>query len=79
MTMTMPGDDVDYLAVDVVCQERIPMPLRGADRMEAVRRLTARGLRADEIARLLCMRTADYVYSIQRRQEGVAREHHTDG
>jgi len=45
--------DYDELAVEIVCVERVPMRLVGCDRVEAVRRLSAKGLQALNIAALL--------------------------
>lgn len=45
--------DVDEIALSIVCDERVPMKLRGADRLEALRRLVAKGLRTGEIGRLV--------------------------
>lgn len=58
--------NLDELAIDVVVIERIPMPLiRRADRAEAVRRLSAKGLQSGQIADLLCC-TSTLVRRIQR-------------
>jgi hypothetical protein len=46
-------DDLDLLAIDWVVIERIPMRLTGNDRIEAIRRLTLKGLRAMDIGALL--------------------------
>lgn len=50
--MTTPADFYDEIAVSIVCDERVPMRLTGADRLEAVRRLSAAGLSASEIGKL---------------------------
>lgn len=56
----------DELALSIVCVERVPMSLTGPDRREAVRRLTAKGLSANDIAPLV-RSSPDDVGHIQRR------------
>lgn len=49
-----PADwEYDELALSIVCVERIPMRLTGPDRVEAIRRLAAKGLLPKQIAPLL--------------------------
>lgn len=48
----MPGD-YDEFAVSVVVDERVAMRLRGADKVEAVRRLSAKGVPSQDILDLL--------------------------
>jgi hypothetical protein len=54
VTASLVRDTYDETAVDIVCIERVPMRLTGLDRIEAVRRLSAKGLQPFEIARLVC-------------------------
>lgn len=52
--MTVAVDStIDELALDIVCVERVPMRLRRQDRIEAIRRLSAKGLSTGEIGRLV--------------------------
>lgn len=44
---------LDEWAIDVVCSEKVPMRLRGADRVEAIRRLSGKGMQPKEIGRLV--------------------------
>jgi hypothetical protein len=46
-------DEYDEVAVSIVCDERVPMRLRGADRAEAVRRLVAKGMTIRDITELI--------------------------
>jgi len=66
MTQTKP--DYDETAVDIVCNERKSMKLRGVDLVEAVRRLSAQGLQSGEIEAL-----------VQVKQGSVARIRKTHG
>ena len=69
MTATLIRDTYDEIAVDIVCQERVPMRLQGVDRIEAVRRLSAKGLQPYEIARLVC--TSNNHVSALQKQNGI--------
>lgn len=73
--MSAPGDPYDEIAVSIVCDERVPMRLTGADRLEAVRRLTARGVMASEIARL-CMVSGHTITNLQH-THGIVPAAHT--
>lgn len=46
-------DDLDLLAIDFVVIERIPMRLTGNDRVEAIRRLSTKGLGPQAIGALM--------------------------
>lgn len=61
---------IDEVAIDIVCIERVPMKLRGPDCVEVVRRLSAKGLQNGEIAQLVRV-TTSHVSRIQR-EYGIA-------
>jgi hypothetical protein len=64
--------DLDEVALSIVCDERVAMRLLGDDRIEAVRRLVAKGCNSPEIADLL-KTTTNMVANI-RSSHNIVRE-----